>query len=215
MIFDELLAIASPATSDVRAVDLQAENKRTCQRLQSELQELLSRRNGFYAFEGALHFLPSCNLTSAPEIPIQAWNEFSLWRSWYQDLTADLLFFAEDIFGSQFAISNTQIVSFDPESAEILPLTATFGEFVHLLMHDGDNLTGFPIAHSWQVANGAIARGSRLIPKVPFVLGGNFEHSNLFSMNAVKGMRYRGEIWQQIKNLPDGAQVRLGAFPTH
>jgi hypothetical protein len=45
--------------------------------------------------------------------------------------------------------------------------------------------------------------------KVPFVLGGEFVLDNLYLAVAVEGMRFRADIASQIKELPDGAQIRL------
>jgi hypothetical protein len=47
----------------------------------------------------------------------------------------------------------------------------------------------------------------RLVPKVPFVLGGEIEPGNVYSLNAKEGMRVRGELAVQIRDLPDGARV--------
>jgi hypothetical protein len=55
--------------------------------------------------------------------------------------------------------------------------------------------------------------GKRLLPKIPFILGGRYESSNLYAVDAVTGMCYRGELWQQLRDLPDGSQVRLKALP--
>ena len=57
--------------------------------------------------------------------------------------------------------------------------------------------------------NGPLLEGLRLIPKTPFILGGEYNVENLFAFDAVKGMRYRADIWKQIRNLPDGASVQL------
>jgi hypothetical protein len=45
--------------------------------------------------------------------------------------------------------------------------------------------------------------------KVPFVLGGEFVLDNLYLAVAVEGIRSRADIASQIKELPDGAQIRL------
>lgn len=45
--------------------------------------------------------------------------------------------------------------------------------------------------------------------KVPFVLSGEFVLDNLYLAVAVEGMRSRADIASQIKELPDGAQIRL------
>jgi hypothetical protein len=54
-----------------------------------ELFDMLRRKNGFYAFESALHVFPS---TSAVAISLEEWNADTLWRNGYRDLAEGLLF---------------------------------------------------------------------------------------------------------------------------
>src|SRR5690348_11185013 len=65
----------------------------------AELFHMLEQKNGFYAFEYALHVLP---LSSDTESGLEGWNAESLWRNGYEDLAEGLLFFAEDILQDQF-----------------------------------------------------------------------------------------------------------------
>jgi len=179
-----------------------------------DLIQMLSAKNGFYAFEGALHVFPWVDpLSLESGLGLQAWNEKGLWRDWYQGLTDGLFFFAEDAFGGQFAIRGEEIVSFDPESGEIEPLASSLESWANELLQSYERLTGYPLARSWQLVNGPIPVGKRLLPKIPFILGGAYEVSNLYAVDAVQGMRYRGELWEQLRDLPDGAQVRLKVLP--
>ena len=51
--------------------------------------------------------------------------------------------------------------------------------------------------------------GSSLVPAVPFVLGGEYSLGNLRLADAVSGMRARGNLARQIRDLPDGAQIEF------
>ena len=171
----------------------------------NEIQEILGRNNGFYAFESALHFFPASALT--PEISIDEWNFAELWIDAYEGLADDRLFFAEDIFGGQFCISDGSIHSFDPETGEMNHLADSMDEWAGLILSDHEFLTGYPLGHAWQVTNGPIPAGKRLLPKVPFVAGGSYSVDNLHAVDAVAGMRFRGEIACRIKDLPDGEGI--------
>jgi hypothetical protein len=170
-----------------------------------ELCDLLSIANGLYCFESALHVLPS----GGAQMSLERWNAPDLWRDAYDDLAADCLFFAEDIFGNQFAIRNARIVSFDAETGDMEDVAATVYGWADRMLDEHEDLSGFPLAHRWQERNGAIVPGSRLVPKIPFVLGGEFAVDNLHSIQAVKGMRWRGDLAVQIRDLPDGASIEL------
>jgi hypothetical protein len=82
-----------------------------------ELFQMVRSKNGFYAFESALHVFP---VTPDPVSGLEGWNADSLWRSDYQDLTEGLLFFAEDILQDQFCLSRNEknVLRFYAETGE-------------------------------------------------------------------------------------------------
>jgi len=137
------------------------------------------------------------------------WNEDHLWRSGYQDMADGYLFFAEDVFGGQFAIKDGTVFSFDPETGEVDVMAQTMESWAAVLLDDYEVNTGYPLAHEWQVHNGALPDGIRLIPKRPFVLGGDFLVENLYPLGSVQGMRLRAELAHQLRDLPDGATVNF------
>jgi hypothetical protein len=98
----------------------------------------------FTAFESALHVLPSNCVNNAvtidTEMPasqthggllshderghiigwpmdLERWNMDELWRNGFGIAAKGLLFFAEDVFGGQFALDNGKVWRFNPESA--------------------------------------------------------------------------------------------------
>src|SRR5690349_9916776 len=90
-----LLSVASDALSSHVDVDLPESP------LFRELAELLSQRNGFYAFESALHVLGVGENVLGRSLDV--WNSGTSWRADYGGLARGFTFFAEDIFGAQFA----------------------------------------------------------------------------------------------------------------
>lgn len=175
--------------------------------LAGELTGLLSRKNGFYALESALHVLPA--QSSPGSMGLDQWNDESLWRGDYQGFTDRCLFFAEDIFGGQFCIMDGSIYTFDPETGAKENLAYSLEGWAQAVVTDYNVLTGFPLAHSWQEENGLLPPGKRLLPKVPFVAGGEFKLENLYLSDAVEGMKFRAHLANQIKDLPDGAQINF------
>jgi len=175
--------------------------------LASELLELLRRKNGFYAFESALHLFPA--QSNGLEIGLAEWNSPELWIDEYQGMANGCVFFAEDVFGCQFCIKRNAIHSFDPETGLLKHIADNLEDWAGAILRDYKMLTGYPLCHEWQQVNGRLAPGVRLVSKTPFVMGGKFSLENLYALDAVKGMRLRGHIAVQIKDLPDGAQVKL------
>jgi hypothetical protein len=171
----------------------------------SGLVKLLAQKNGFYAFEGALHVFPA--RADAGEMGIELWNSASSWRDEYHGLADGCFFFAEDVFGGQFCLYDGAVASFDPETGEKSFLAADVQGWVRKILDEYEVLTGQPLAHQWQRRHGPIPHGQRLVPKIPFVLGGEFSIDNLFVLDAVRAMRSRANMAVQIKDLPEGAEV--------
>ena len=175
-------------------------------RLGAELLQLLQRKNGFYAFEAALHVFP---ISSRDCMSLEEWNSDSLWRAGYRDLAEGLLFFAEDILQNQFCLSVEGIVRFDSETGLRAPMAVTIEEWAEKVLANYLQETGWIFASKWQAQDGPIPAGKRLMPKTPFFLGGAHSLENLWLGDAVEGMRFKADLALQTRDLPDGAQIRL------
>lgn len=174
--------------------------------LADELFAILKKKNGFYAFELALHLFPS-SCTSCMDL--ESWNEVDSWRKGYGEAVTGHLFFAEDLFGGQFSIADAEVYTFDPETGEVEEYAVDLEQWARQILENCDYETGYPMAREWQEKHGPLPVGKRLLPKIPFVLGGRFEVANMYAADAVAGMKFRAEMWRQIRDLPDGTEVRL------
>lgn len=203
---DKLVSIASAQLGRVGA-PLPAELLGQAGSHAAGLRALLGQKNGFMAFESALHVFPAGSTPNG--YSIEQWNAPSLWRAAYGDAAADGLFFAEDIFGEQFCLRSSSIWRFNPETGDSEELAATLEEWAARLLQDYDGETGYPLAHAWQERHGPLPLDRRLLPKIPFVAGGKYALENLYAAEAVEGMKFRAELARQIRNLPDGTPIRF------
>lgn len=169
--------------------------------------EIWSRRNGFYAFDSALLVRPF----SSPCLPLGVveWNDPSGWKKKFDtDLSSDV-FFAEDVFGEQFSLRDSGVFKFRPETGETELFARDLHSWADAILGDNALHTGQPLAREWQNQNGALPRGYRLAPKLPFVVGGEYATSNLTSMRDSELIEYSAQIANQIANLSDGSQIRI------
>jgi hypothetical protein len=171
------------------------------------LADFLWQKNGFYAFESALHVFPACRAERTMDL--EKWNDPKLWIESYDDMALDTLFFAEGILGDQFGIKHGEIVRFEAETGLLERVAANLEEWADLILKDYKYQTGYPLAHEWQKAHGPIHNGQRLVATIAFVLGGEFDISNLFAMDAAKAMRYHGDFARQIRHVPNGTKIKL------
>jgi hypothetical protein len=194
-----LLRFASKALSGDRVGDLPSGP------LFEQLDAVLAKRNGFYAFDSALFFRGF----GASAGDIVAWNDPQSWRQAYGEDALGSFFFAEDVFGFQFGIKNDAVVVFDPETGKSNVVASDLDEFAGKVLADRDGMAGCGLAKSWQNANGPLTAGTRLFPSIPFVLGGSVGAENFYPMNDLTGMRERAELARQIRDVPDGSKFRI------
>jgi len=155
-------------------------------------------KNGFVAFESALWVLPSDELGK--------WNSGSSWRSLY-NLPTEATCFASDLFGNQFVSLDDRVLTLEAETGEVDAFADSFEEWAARILDDLELHTGHRIAYAWQGARGVLRQDERVAPRVPFVLGGNYEVGNLSAMTASALMWRYGRFARSLKNLPDGARV--------
>jgi len=178
--------------------------------LLAELLALLKKRNGCFVFAKALHLFPTQSLsTDLAGYDIVAWNRRELWKDVFPDEVQNLLCFAEDAFGCQWALRADHICKFDPETGEITHFADNLESWAELILKEARAETGWPLSQQWIQEHGELPANCRLNPKMLFVLGGSFTVDNLFAVDAADGMGFRGEIARQIRNLPDGTRIRI------
>ena len=173
----------------------------------ADLETVLAERNGFFAFEGALRFFPSHSVPIS--YGMDEWNSLGLWKSAYGGIANEYFFFAEDIFGGQFCMMKGRICAFDPETGRVDGMANGLEDWATAILADYEVLTGYRLAREWQAEYGKLVGRHRLVPKTPFVAGGEFALSNLNAMDAAKGMRIRGGLACEIRGLPEGSRVRF------
>jgi hypothetical protein len=177
-----------------------------------EIHELLTPLyksfNGGLFWGGALLIRPSRSSPSNVRSIVE-WNDASLWKAGYGERCRDVVFFAEDTFGGQFGATHDEIVQFDPETAEFSSVARTAEGWLKKITSDPKFFTGFPVLEAWENMNGRLPLAWRLMPKQFFVLGGEFHSNNMIARHDLEGMRIRQQLWEKIKDLPDGQQIEF------
>lgn len=174
--------------------------------LRSDIEELYSDINGFIAFEGALLCLP---IGIDVDIEIMKFNTHKSWKSAYSKEIQDTLFFAADIFCHLFGLYKGIIVKFNPESGKLEKHSSNIEEWASIILSDYDYETGWSLAKSWQLENRAINVGERLLPKVPFAIGGEYEVNNLVDIDLNEAMNQYSKLFAQVKNIEKGELVNI------
>lgn len=171
-----------------------------------ELLELLRRKNGFLAFESALHVYPLGGDVT-PEL--LNWNAPQGWRAEYPDVDTRVIFFASDLFGAQYGVREAGVVRFEPEEGKTVEHSESISAWAKAVLADPALETGWELGHEWQLRYGALRQGHRLLPRVPFILGGDYTPDNLVSVQADEAMRIWAALARQVSLVSDGTAVSV------
>lgn len=128
--------------------------------------------------------------------------------SWVENIN-HIICFGEDIFGNQFVHYLEGFGIFFIETSEIEFISKDFSGWLRLITEDIDYYTGESLAIEWFQQNGKLEFYERLIPKKPFVLGGDYEIFNLYNKNFEYIVGFMSDIARQIHNLPNGSKIDI------
>jgi hypothetical protein len=98
-----------------------------------------------------------------------------------------------------------------PEELEAAPVAETLADY-EILRSDPGFERDWAMTALLNVARSALGPlqgGQSYCLKIPAVLGGAYDDSNLAMIDSVELIRSSGDIAQQIDHLPDGTKVRL------
>lgn len=159
---------------------------------------------------GLLRFLLPASSPS-----IEGWNGQGGWHSDWPSFPGGAAF-ASDWLGRVYLFADgkpkgdePRVARFDPATAEREVFDATFGEFVGDAMPRlWRDLLSVDILDAWRGAGGAMpAVDACVCHKIPLVLGGSDDVSNLEISPLVVWVSLSGQIHEQVKDLPPGTPI--------
>jgi hypothetical protein len=169
------------------------------------LRPLLGHRNGFWAGYSALHVLPfdpdvtpNLNISEALAASLSVFEE-----------AQSAAIFAFDAFGMPFIIRHGKFGHLDYGTGVVEWMGNSAEEWSDAVLSDFRRFSGWPSVEAWQAEHGELPVGTRLFPVRPFVLGGQYETSNLKAVPVADGFGAAAQIYEQTRDLPEGAQVRI------
>ena len=162
--------------------------------------------NGGYFFDNALHIFGT-----AEETPHHDLNYINnLFRASFGELSKDIWFFAEDIFGNPYGFYDNNVILFNLETSDKEIVAKDFSGWLNEINNDINYYTGQSLAKELSEDDKfKLAYGKRLCAKYPFVMGGEYSIENLVLKDFENNIDYNSSIAKQIVNLPDGSSIKL------
>jgi hypothetical protein len=172
-----------------------------------EHKSLLSMHNGLTAFDGGLRIF-GATTGLVPALP--DWNKLESWRSEYRELIKkSFVFFAEDVFGNQFAFDGERVVYFDAENGRATPFANSFSEWLSTILEDPADTLQLMTYKNWLKQGQQLQPSEHLCPTYPFIVKADPPLHELYPVNSVEDMRHKGHFALQIKDIPDGTQIKI------
>lgn len=161
--------------------------------------------DGFLAFDGALLLPPpseQIRLRTDPAV------RFLLAKSGGGEL------FALDLFGGVFAVLESGVVRVDPETGDVSAHSNSVDEWASVLIEHPNFELGFSLAQEWKLqGRPPVGPSIRLMPKQPFVLGGDYVVENLVSVELSDAFRYYALLAKEIQDAGEGQSVVVPQWP--
>jgi hypothetical protein len=173
----------------------------------ADLCEMLAFRNGFFAFEGALHVFPSGGGRRA--IDLARFNCPSGWKAEYWHGCAGIFLFAANAFGDLYGFSQDQVIEFDPETGTVREIAPDIEGWAAWALNRCRSEIGWDAWRRWQDINGPLDEGLRLMPEKLFCLGGTTGSDNLRAVPLLEGLALRGSFSSRFRDLPVSGAVGI------
>ncbi|MDU0371554.1 SMI1/KNR4 family protein [Hymenobacter endophyticus] len=181
----------------------------TFARLPTYLQAFLREQNGVVAYFGGLH-IRGCVAAPNWHSLASVWQgERALWRTYTEVQKADIPF-AQDCAGNQFLLRGDAVLWLDTETGELADLEVDFKHFLFGAEKFPLDALGMEPLRAFQLAGGTLQPGQllSLYPPLCIATKGKSKPSAK-AVSVTERLAWLAEFHRQIKDLPDGQQVRL------
>ncbi len=172
------------------------------------------QEGGFCSLEYALRFYTQ---TDNPRFhDVVNWNSVTGWKHLYSPIINEKFWcFAEDVFANQYIFWKSRVCIFECETGSIIDLCDSFSQWLDLIISSPNYYSGYTIAQQWNQQNHSelLTAQYNLSSIIPFVCGGEYSVSNVFRVDSVKNMELKANFARQIKNLPDGTEIKFKFTP--
>lgn len=164
-----------------------------------ELEALLHIRDGFVAIDGLLVVRPT--VTVASVYGVEEWNQLTLWRTPYAT-SSEVLFFAEDRLGRQFALYKDEVLSFEPVTGQTEHVAFSLERWAERILDDPDLLLQRARVTAWVEEHGPLATNQRLQPRVPLLLAEDAAEPELRMTTDLELMRRLARLYKETREAP-------------
>lgn len=167
---------------------------------------IIESQNGGFFYKQSLHIYSYSHNRNFNDIEYV--ND--LLKQEYGEMFEGLQSFGQDLFGNQFcfSISHRDIVFFNTETGKREVIATDFTDWLTVLYKHFGYYLGLMLLKDWRIHN-RLDFNQRLCPKKPFVAGGDFKITNLYTGTFPGYITDYIKIARQVYLFPEGTTVKI------
>lgn len=140
------------------------------------------------------------------------WNSKELWRQAWPGLPTETFFFGEDIFGNQLTLvpGHENVFLWNHENGDLADLLLDPTTLFETVLQSGLDWIDFYTPEMLAVGRARlldVPENCHLHWTQPLILAGPVAMSNTTVLDAVSHLKFHGELWLKLRDLPPGTEV--------
>jgi len=143
---------------------------------------------------------------------IGPWNAPKTWRGTWPELSPELFFFGEDIFGNQLTLKkdSENVWLWNHENGDLVDLLLDLATLLETVIQSGIDWIDFYSPEMLVVGRAKlidVPENCHLHWTQPLLSGGSMTMANTSVVNSTMHLQGHGSLWTQLRGLPPGTEV--------
>ncbi|WP_425399727.1 hypothetical protein [Aeoliella sp.] len=169
-----------------------------------ELQHYLKQCNGFILFRGGLHVRGACTAPDWHSLR-EVWKDDHALSELYAEVAPTDVPFAQDCMGDQFLLRKSHVVRLKAEDGGLEELNLSLDGFFAAYLADPEGFLSFSIERP-------LEPGMVFFAYPPFVVKSE-KPPSLGTVPVFDALHAHAALADQLRDLPDGAEIRISVDP--
>ena len=182
------------------------------ERLPAEYRHLLTRANGYVAYNGGLHVRGAC---VAPEWHSlrAAWEGERALHRLFPAVTRDDIPFGEDALGDQYLLRAEVVHRLAGETGEVESLGVDLAAFDSAVRSNPVAYLSLAPLEAFRAEGGTLEPGQLLSVYPPYVVKESAAGVSFRAISAAARIEYLASLAAQLRGIPEGAEVLFTIDP--
>ena len=182
------------------------------ERLPAEYRHLLTRANGYVAYNGGLHVRGACVVPEWHSLRA-AWEGERALHRLFPAVTPDDIPFGQDALGDQYLLRAEVVHRLAGETGEVESLGVDLAAFDSAVRSNPVAYLSLAPLEAFRAEGGTLEPGQLLSVYPPYVFKESAAGVSFRATSAAARIEYLASLAAQLRGIPEGAEVRFTIDP--